>query len=84
MMRTDCLPRLCLQPDALDEAAMRAGLISDGGAQYHFTPLPYPLTRLAPGLCMRLNVPCERWHLTRAGLLSFFAHGFVGRYRKLA
>jgi ubiquinone/menaquinone biosynthesis C-methylase UbiE len=82
--QSDHLPRLCLQPGALDAAAIRAGLVPDGGAQYHFTPLPYPLTRLAPGVCMRLNVPFERWHSTRAIVRSFFAHGFVGRYRKPA
>ena len=78
----DTLPRLRLQPDELDEAALSAGLIYDGGAQYHFTPLPYPLTRLAPQLCMHLNLPWERMHATRAALPSFLAHGYIGRYRK--
>ena len=78
----DRLPRLRMQPDELDAAAERAGLRPDGGAQYHFTPLPYPLPRLAPKLCMRLNAPFERWHATRAALPSFLAHGYVGRYRK--
>ena len=40
------------------------------------------LTRLAPNLCMRLNLPFERWHRTRGALPSFFAHGYDGRYRK--
>lgn len=78
----DNLPRLRLQPDELDEAAGRAGLTPDGGAQYHFTPLPYPFPRLAPRLCMRLNAPFERLFATRAALPSFLAHGYVGRYRK--
>lgn len=78
----DRLPRLCLQPDELDAAARRAGLEWEAGAQYHFTPLPYPLPRLAPGICMRLNAPFERWHATRAPLPSFLAHGYIGRYRK--
>ena len=78
----DLLPRLCLQPDELDQAAKRAGLIPDGGSQYNFTPLPYPLTRLAPDLLMRLNSPFERWHETRSAFKSFFAHGYVGRYRR--
>jgi ubiquinone/menaquinone biosynthesis C-methylase UbiE len=78
----DRLPRLRLQPDELDDAARRAGLIPDSGAQYHFTPLPYPLPRLAPRLCMRLNAPFERLHATHAALASFFAHGYIGRYRK--
>lgn len=80
--RGDLLPRLCLQPHELDEAASRAGLIPDGGSQYNFTPVPYPFTRLAPGLSMRLNVPFERWHETKSSLMSFFAHGYVGRYRR--
>ncbi|HXT62472.1 MAG TPA: methyltransferase domain-containing protein [Pyrinomonadaceae bacterium] len=78
----DLLPRLCLQPAELDRAAERAGLIPDGGSQYNFTPLAYPLTRLAPDLCMRLNTPFERWHETKSALRSFFAHGYVGRYRR--
>ena len=78
----DSLPRLCLQPDELDAAARSAGLFPDGSAQYHFTPLPYPLPRIAPRLCMRLNTPFERWYKTRAALTSFFAHGYVGRYLK--
>jgi 2-polyprenyl-3-methyl-5-hydroxy-6-metoxy-1,4-benzoquinol methylase len=78
----DKLPRLSLQPDELDRAAERAGLTPDGGSQYHFTPLPYPVSRIAPGLCMRLNVRFERWHSTRAPVRSFLAHGYVGRYRK--
>lgn len=80
--RADKLPRLCLQRDELDGAGRRAGLVADGGMQYHFTPLPYPLPRIAPSLCMRLNVPFERWHKTRSALPSFFAHGYAGRYKK--
>lgn len=78
----DTLPRLRLQPGELDEAARQAGLIHDGGSQYHFTPVPYPLTRVAPRLCMRVNVPWERMYASRAALPSFLAHGYVGRYRK--
>lgn len=78
----DNLPRLRLQPDELDEAARRQGLIPDGGAQYHFTPFPYPLPRVAPQLFMRLNALFERLYLTRRALPSFLAHGYVGRYRK--
>lgn len=78
----DRLPRLCLQPEELDRSASQAGLLPDGGAQYHFTPFPYPLPRVAPRICMRLNAPFERWHATRATVPSFFAHGYIGRYRK--
>ena len=78
----DHLPRLRLQPQELDQAARRAGLIPDGGSQYHFTPFAYPLTRVAPGLTMRLNMPFEKFHGQRGAFLSFWAHGYVGRYRK--
>ena len=80
--RADRLPRLRLQPDELDQAAGAAGLIFDGGAQYQFTPMPYPLTRIAPQLSMRVNLPWERMFATRATWQSFLAHGYVGRYRK--
>jgi len=78
----DHLPRLRLQPDELDQAAQRVGLIPDGGSQYHFTPVAYPLTRVAPGPTMRMNMPFERWHAQRGAFVSFWAHGFVGRYKK--
>jgi SAM-dependent methyltransferase len=78
----DGLPRLRLQPNELDAAARKAGLTPDGGSQYHYTPLPYPLPRLAPSFSMKLNIEYERWHATRDVLRSFFAHGFIGRYRK--
>lgn len=78
----DALPRLRLQPDELDDAARRAGLVADGGAQYHFTPFPYPLPRIAPQLFMRVNAPFERWHASRGAVPSFWAHGYVARYRK--
>lgn len=78
----DHLPRLRLQPDELDQAARRVGLIPDGGSQYHFTPFAYPLTRVAPGPTMRLNMPFEKWHGQRGAFVSFWAHGYVGRYKK--
>lgn len=78
----DKLPRLRLTPAQLDAAATRAGLVPAGGAQYHFTPWPYPLTRVAPGLAMRLNAPFERLSGSRGPLASFLAHGYIGRYHK--
>lgn len=78
----DHLPRLRLQPQELDQAAQRAGLIPEGGSQYHFTPFAYPLTRVAPDLLMRLNIPFEKFHGQRGAFVSFWAHGYVGRYRK--
>jgi ubiquinone/menaquinone biosynthesis C-methylase UbiE len=78
----DHLPRLRLQPDELDQAARRVGLIPEGRSQYHFTPFAYPLTRVAPDLSMRLNMPFEKFHAQRGPFVSFWAHGFVGRYKK--
>lgn len=78
----DQLPRLRLQPQELDQAARRAGLIPDGGSQYHFTPFAYPLTRVAPNLLMRLNMPFEKHHAQRGAFVSFWAHGYAGRYKK--
>lgn len=78
----DRLPRLRLQPGELDAAAKKAGLQIERGVQYHFTPLPYPFTRLAPDLMMRLNAPFDRLRHTRNALTSFMAHGYIGYYRK--
>ena len=78
----DTLPRLRLQPDELDDAARRAGLIPDGGSQYQYTPFPYPITRIAPNVTMRWNIPFEKLHAHRGGFISFWAHGYVGRYKK--
>lgn len=80
--QSDQLPRLSLQPDELDAAAIEAGLVFEGGRQYQFTPLPYPLTRLAPDFFMKLNLPFERWSETRNSVLSFLGHGYIGLYRK--
>lgn len=80
--RSDELPRLRLQPSELDRIARRAGLIPAGGAHYFFKILPYPFPRFAPGLAMRVNLPLERWHAARDLIRTFFAHGYVGRYRK--
>jgi 2-polyprenyl-6-hydroxyphenyl methylase/3-demethylubiquinone-9 3-methyltransferase len=78
----DHLPRLRLQPQELDQAARRAGLMPDGRSQYHFTPVAYPLTRIAPDLTMRLNLTFERLHAARGSFTTFWAHGYVARYRK--
>jgi ubiquinone/menaquinone biosynthesis C-methylase UbiE len=78
----DALPRLRMQPTQLDQAAARHDLVADGGSQYYFTPLPYPFTRLVPQVAMQVNRPFERFHRTRSPIGSFFAHGFIGRYRK--
>lgn len=78
----DTLPRLCLEPAELDAAAGRAGLRAESGALYHFTPLPYPLTKVAPGICFRLNMPFERYSRTDHPALRYLAHGYVGRYGK--
>jgi hypothetical protein len=78
----DHLPRLRLQPHELDAAARQQGLIPNGGSQYHFTPFAYPLTRVAPDLSMQMNMPFERFHEHRGAFVSFWAHGYVGRYVK--
>src|ERR1700752_182804 len=66
----DTLPRLRLQPDELDEPGRRPGLIPDGGSQYQYTPLPYPITRVAPNVTMRWNIPFEKLHANRGGFIS--------------
>ena len=78
----DHLPRLCMNADELDAAAARAGLHRTAGALYYFTPVPYPLTRIAPELSRRVNVTFERFHQTRSRLMAFLAHGYIGRYEK--
>jgi 2-polyprenyl-3-methyl-5-hydroxy-6-metoxy-1,4-benzoquinol methylase len=80
---SDGIPRIRLQPDELDSIVSRTGLLPSGGAQYHFTPFPYPVHRIAPNLCMRLNLPFNRWYKSRDSIRSFFAHGYIGSYRKL-
>jgi ubiquinone/menaquinone biosynthesis C-methylase UbiE len=81
---SDRLHRLRLQPRQLDAAAASAGLVADSGFHYYFTVLPYPVTRLAPTLSMRFNQRYERWHRSRSPIPCFFAHGYIGRYRKPA
>lgn len=74
--------RTGMQPEDLDALAASVGLHADGGAHYNFTPLPYPLTRIAPELTMRLNRPFERWHGTDNRMCASLARGYVGRYLK--
>jgi hypothetical protein len=78
--RSDSLPRLLLRPPELDRLAARAGLASDGGFHYHFTPLPYPFTVLFPRWALRINRPFEVASPGR--LLQACAHGYIGRYRR--
>jgi SAM-dependent methyltransferase len=79
---SDRLPRLRMQADELDSAARGAGFEVDGGSHYHFTPLPYPFTRLAPRFSMRANLPFEALHASRRPLSTFLSHGYIGRYRR--
>jgi SAM-dependent methyltransferase len=72
-----------MQPHELDSAAALGHMIPEGGSHYNFTPVPYPLTRMAPALTMRLNMPFERFHTTKNWLLSSLARGYLGRYRKV-
>lgn len=78
--RSDRVLRLRLGPPRLDEVARAAALRPDGGAHYHFTPLPYPLTVLMPSLAFRAGRALERARGRRH--LTFFAHGYIGRYRR--
>ena len=80
--QSDALPRLAMQPDELDAAATRAGLKFAAGRQYQFTPIPYPFTRIAPDLFLKLNLPFEKWTATRNPILSYFGHGYIGLYQK--
>jgi len=80
--QSDTLPPYSLQPEMLDAAAEKAGLAVQGGRQYQFTPITYPITRLVPNSCMRVNLACERWAATRNPVLSYFAHGYIGLYKK--
>ena len=80
--QSDDLPRLALQPHELDAAAANAGFELVAGRQYQFTPFPYPLTRIAPNLFMKLNLLFENRPETRNSLLSYLAHGYIGLYRK--
>jgi ubiquinone/menaquinone biosynthesis C-methylase UbiE len=73
-----------MQPRELDYAAALGRMVPEGASHYNFTPLPYPLTRIAPGLTMRVNLPFERWHTTENWLLGSLARGYLGRYRKMA
>jgi SAM-dependent methyltransferase len=78
--RSERIPRTRLQPVDLDALAARAGLRSTGGAHYHFTPLPYPLTVILPGLSLRAGRRVEGSPARHA--LSFLAHGYLGRYQR--
>jgi SAM-dependent methyltransferase len=78
--RSDAVERLRLSPSEMDRVASGAGLKPAGGSHYHFTPLPYPLTVLTPRLALRFGQALER-HPRRMSL-RFFAHGYIGRYRR--
>ena len=80
---TDSLPRLRMQPAELDKAAEKTGLKFIGGRQYQFTVIPYPLTRIAPDLCMKLNLPLEKFTETRNSVMSYLGHGYIGSYQKV-
>jgi ubiquinone/menaquinone biosynthesis C-methylase UbiE len=78
--RSDAVERLRLSPSEMDRVASEAGLKAEGGSHYHFTPLPYPLTVFTPGLALRFGRALE-WHPARTSF-TFFAHGYIGRYRR--
>jgi len=80
---SDGIPRVRLQPNELDQLSLQAGFRRVDGSLYYFTPFTYPLHRLAPKLCMKLNLPFNRWYKARDPIRSFFAHGYIGYYRKM-
>lgn len=80
--KSDSPPKLLLQPTELIRAVESAGLYANGVSQYQFTPVPYPLHRLAPRLALKVNLRAERWHATSSRAKGFLAHGFVLRARK--
>ena len=78
--RADRVRRLRLSPSEMDRVAADAGLTPERGTHYHFTPLPYPLTILTPRLALWAGRALEEWPLRTS--LTFFAHGYIGRYRR--
>jgi ubiquinone/menaquinone biosynthesis C-methylase UbiE len=78
--KPDTLKRLLLQPSEVDKAMEHAGFRLEGFSYYHFTPVPYPFTVLAPRLSHRVNSTFENLHGVRAA--GLIAHGYIGKYRK--
>jgi 2-polyprenyl-3-methyl-5-hydroxy-6-metoxy-1,4-benzoquinol methylase len=78
--RPDNLRRLLMQPSQLDTLMAEAGFLLDDFALYHFTPLPYPFTVLAPRLTHAVNFCFENCYHRRR--MRFLAHGYIGKYRK--
>jgi SAM-dependent methyltransferase len=78
--RSDSIRRTLLEPDELDAAGVKAGVVPDGGCHYHFTVLPYPLTTFAPGLALRFNRRFESAQQTAP--FSYSAQAYIGRYRR--
>jgi SAM-dependent methyltransferase len=73
-------PLWLISPRELDALMARHGFAREAFSFLHFTPLPYPLTALAPATVHRFNMRFERFH--RRASLRFLAHGYVARYRK--
>ena len=67
--RSDRVRRTRFMPAVLDRLAVQAGLTPNGGAHYHFTPLPYPFTVLAPTWALRAGRLMEAW--SRRNMASF-------------
>jgi SAM-dependent methyltransferase len=78
--RSDTLPRTLLQPGQLDSIARSVGLRPKGGLHYHYTPLPYPLTVLIPGLTLRATRAAESSPWWRR--LTVLAQGYLARYAR--
>lgn len=78
--RSDSIQRTLLTPAELDRLAEQAGLRTEGGTHYHFTPLPYPFTVVLPGLSLKATRALEGWSKRRA--CAFLAHGYIGCYQR--
>lgn len=78
--RSDRIRRIRLAAGHLDSLAVAAGLTPNGGSHYHFTPLPYPLTALAPRLALKATRLAEASPLWRRA--TFLAQGYLGRYTR--
>jgi ArsR family transcriptional regulator len=74
--------RAGMQPREFEAAAAVGGLVPEAYSNYGFTPAPYPLTRIAPALTMRTNLPFERFHDSRNPVLTTLARGYLCRFRK--
>jgi 2-polyprenyl-3-methyl-5-hydroxy-6-metoxy-1,4-benzoquinol methylase len=70
-----------IQPSELDALMAEGDLHLADFALLHFTPVPYPFRQLLPRLAHAVNTRFEDRYHRRLGM-RFWAHGYVGKYRK--